>query len=77
MFPTYEWMGIHPYLTICLAICFLWFCYLILHYGTNGILRIMSRLIRSINIALRGWPPPHCDADGDFKPITSKHNDAE
>jgi hypothetical protein len=23
--------------------------------------------LRSINIAIRGWPPAHLDADGDFK----------
>jgi len=26
------------------------------------------RILRSINIATRGWPPEHLDADGDFKP---------
>ncbi len=24
-------------------------------------------LTRHLNIRKRGWPPPHCDADGDFK----------
>jgi hypothetical protein len=24
------------------------------------------RLLRAINISKHGWPPPHCDADGDF-----------
>lgn len=27
---------------------------------------------RIINIALRGWPPAHLDADGDFKLGTNK-----
>lgn len=26
-----------------------------------------KRVLRSINIAARGWPPAHLDADGDFK----------
>jgi len=26
------------------------------------------RLLRHLNIRKAGWPPPHCDADGDFKP---------
>ena len=29
---------------------------------------LASRALRSINIALRGWPPSHLDADGDWKP---------
>lgn len=24
-------------------------------------------ILRSINIAVRGWPPEHLDADGDYK----------
>lgn len=27
---------------------------------------IVRRLVRAANIALHGWPPPHCDADGDI-----------
>jgi hypothetical protein len=27
-----------------------------------------NRLMRHKNIAAQGWPPPHLDADGDFKP---------
>lgn len=27
-----------------------------------------NRILRCINIGNRGYPPPHCDADGDFKP---------
>lgn len=26
---------------------------------------IIYRLCRTINIWKNGWPPPHCDADGD------------
>lgn len=29
---------------------------------------VFNRLLRSINIAIRGWPPAHLDADGDWKP---------
>lgn len=29
---------------------------------------ILARmLLRCINIRNNGWPPPHCDADGDFR----------
>ena len=27
-----------------------------------------SRFMRHLNIRKHGWPPAHCDADGDFKP---------
>jgi hypothetical protein len=27
-----------------------------------------NRWLRSRNIKHHGWPPPHCDADGDFAP---------
>jgi hypothetical protein len=29
--------------------------------------KAIVRICRSVNISKRGWPPPHCDADGDFK----------
>lgn len=28
--------------------------------------KLGGRMLRSINIAIRGWPPAHLDADGDF-----------
>jgi hypothetical protein len=40
----------------------------ILHYGVNGIIKIISRLIRLAMVSLRGWPDNGLDADGDFKP---------
>lgn len=29
--------------------------------------RVFNRIMRTINIAIRGWPPTHLDADGDWK----------
>jgi hypothetical protein len=29
---------------------------------------IISRAIRLVIVLVRGWPPPHLDADGDWKP---------
>lgn len=40
----------------------------VLHYG----LRIVIRFLRMFNIVLRGWPPPHLDADGDFKSVKTE-----
>jgi len=31
-------------------------------------LRCWTRFIRHLNIRKAGWPPPHLDADGDFRP---------
>jgi hypothetical protein len=28
----------------------------------------VNRILRSRNIKAHGWPPVHCDADGDFRP---------
>lgn len=28
---------------------------------------VYSRTMRHLNIRKHGWPPAHCDADGDFK----------
>lgn len=30
--------------------------------------KFWKSVIRHLNIRQHGWPPPHCDADGDFKP---------
>lgn len=30
--------------------------------------RLVNRLLRSIKVVLRGWPPAHLDADGDWRP---------
>lgn len=29
--------------------------------------RLVNRMLRSRNVRLRGWPPEHLDADGDFR----------
>lgn len=38
---------------------------------------IPNRIVRSINIIVRGWPPPHLDADGDWKPEKEEDNETE
>jgi len=36
--------------------------------GLNIILRYcINRPLRAMNIRKHGWPPAHCDADGDFR----------
>jgi hypothetical protein len=29
--------------------------------------RVVNRILRTVKVAVRGWPPPHLDADGDFR----------
>jgi len=46
----------HPVATAFIVCCFLY---------VIGLMWI--RTMRTIMVATRGWPPPHLDADGDFK----------
>ncbi len=56
----YDFMSDSPYLTFFLA--------LIIAAGINFIFTMMiNRPLRHMNIRKHGWPPEHCDADGDFK----------
>ena len=47
----------HPVLTFLLV-------WLVLHF----LRAYWVRLTRTIMVALRGWPPAHLDADGDWPP---------
>ena len=38
----------------------------LLYLPFNFAFRCWNRWLRSRNIKEQGWPPPHCDADGDF-----------
>jgi hypothetical protein len=33
-----------------------------------------NRLMRHLNIRKHGWPPAHCDADGDFQKSEGSHD---
>ena len=56
----YQFMSNSPYLTFFLALIAVAAFKYILVFCVN-------RPLRSRNIRLHGWPPKHCDADGDFK----------
>jgi hypothetical protein len=53
----FEFMTGSPWLSVGMA--------LILAYIIAWPFRLVNRWIRHRNIAARGWPPPHLDADGD------------
>lgn len=42
-------------------------CLIILSAFMQFIFLMWNRLLRHININKHGYPPAHCDADGDFK----------
>lgn len=52
----YDFMSDSPWLAFFLA-CLLVSCFKFL----------INRPLRHMNIRKHGWPPSHCDADGDFK----------
>lgn len=57
-----NFVGLHPALTFfisCILAC------VVIVMGLM-IIRLLGRVLRTINIAIRGWPPEHLDADGDW-----------
>ena len=36
---------------------------------TSVIAKLIYRLFRVVTVTVRGWPPAHLDADGDWKPL--------
>jgi hypothetical protein len=60
MTELYEFMANHPILTFFLV--YLTYAFL------EGVIKfVVNRPLRAMNIRKHGWPPKHCDADGDFK----------
>lgn len=53
----YEFVSESPWLAFFLV-------WVILRYAY----RIINRIFRHWNIRKHGYPPAHCDADGDFRP---------
>jgi hypothetical protein len=55
-----KFMSDSPYLTAFLA-------FLILETVVRIVYILPNRILRHWNIRKHGYPPTHCDADGDFK----------
>lgn len=54
-----------------LAWCALWLAWAPAWFAMAALrlpLVLVQRILRTIKVALRGWPPAHLDADGDWKP---------
>lgn len=60
----YQYIDAHPIYTFLLGIWVL----IALGSVTQCIMFCVARPFRHRNIMKHGWPPPHCDADGDFRP---------
>jgi hypothetical protein len=43
-------------------------CMILLSVPLNFVFILVNRFLRHWNIRKHGYPPAHCDADGDFKP---------
>lgn len=67
----YAFAGEHWFLTWC-ALWLVWG--LVWLAGTAMLVsfRAINRVLRTIMVAIRGWPPAHLDADGDWPPAASK-----
>ncbi len=55
----YEFMGAHPVLAVILALILMATIEVLGRY-------LINRPLRHANIRKHGYPPSHCDADGDF-----------
>jgi hypothetical protein len=60
----FQFMSESPWLTFFLTVVI-----------CESIVKLLNRTFRHWNIRLHGYPPPHCDADGDFKPVNVEEND--
>lgn len=59
----------HFFLTWC-ALWLAWAPFLLVVIVLNFTCGIIIRTYRVIVITLRGWPPAHVDADGDWRPVS-------
>jgi hypothetical protein len=57
----YEFMSENPILSFLLAL-------IVGEMLVRIICNLPNRILRHWNIRKYGYPPPHCDADGDFRP---------
>lgn len=52
---------------------FLSFCALLLvGHGIDQLLVGLNRVLRTVKVVCRGWPPAHLDADGDALPLIKR-----
>jgi hypothetical protein len=60
----YEFASSSPFLTFFLAV------------GIVELIKYFARaILRGVLVSVRGWPPAHLDADGDWKPEPKKDDE--
>jgi hypothetical protein len=57
-----------------LAWCSLWLFYIVVPLFKFGFL-VINRILRTVKVVYRGWPPEHLDADGDWMPAQDDDED--
>ena len=57
----WDFWHAHPFL----AWCALWLMWGVVPV-IEGVLNLVNRVLRTIKVTARGWPPSGLDADGDF-----------
>lgn len=65
----YDFMSDSPVLSWCLAWTLSGLSWCLAWILSGLIFRIVNRFFRVINIWENGYPPEHCDADGDFREV--------
>jgi hypothetical protein len=60
---SWQFWHAHPFI----AWCALWLVWMIVPLVQLAV-SLVSRLLRTVKVLARGWPPAHLDADGDWKP---------
>lgn len=63
-----ELMHEHWFVTWC-ALWLVWGVFWIAAAILNCVFLAINRLLRTVKVLCRGWPPAHLDADGDWRPL--------
>lgn len=63
----WDFWNVHEFL----AWCALWLVWMVVPL-VGLVIEFVIRTYRMIMVCLRGWPPEHLDADGDWKPEQKK-----
>ena len=61
-----------PYLAFFLIPIMLSMVGVVVTGALSFLFRCWNRFMRHLNIRKHGWPPAHCDADGDYPPLRAK-----
>lgn len=67
MNEVFEWTNQHGFLTWC-ALWLVWGFIWLIAAAFSISFKMVNRILRTIKVCVRGWPPEHLDADGDWKP---------